>query len=311
MKRTTIGGLLLAAALTAIAASATETMQPNDRIFKDCEVFPEDEAVLSAEEAGVLVKLIAKDGTTARTGELLAQIDTRQAEFQMQAAKHGFDAANERFTSPIEIDYAKAASEVARTELRMLEEANRQSPNSVAQIEIEKAKLQWNTTELQIKKAEHDKKLAGFDMNVKAAEHELGKLGVERRLLRAPYDGVVVQLRRHQHEWVNPGDPILHYMRLDKMRVERRIPSDQFDPHEVADRRVTVEVTLARGRTATFTGRITYVSPQLDFDNNILVRAEVDNRQEQGHWILRPNSQASMTIHLAAPPAEAGGQRGR
>jgi multidrug efflux pump subunit AcrA (membrane-fusion protein) len=310
MNKLAIGVLLIVTAMTTVAASTSETLQPNDTIFEACEVFAEKEVWLSAEEAGVLVNLVT-DGSTARAGDLLAQIDDRQPQFQMQAARNGFDAANERFMSPIEINYAKAASEVAHTGYLMLLDANKRTSGAVAPIEIEKARLEWKTTELQIEKAEHDKKIAGFEMNVKAAEYELGRLAVDRRSLEAPFDGVVVELRRHQHEWVNPGDPILHFKRLNTMRVEKRISQDDYDPQEIAGKRVTVVVKLARPRTETFTGRITYVSPQLDLDNTFLVRAEVENRQEGGYWLLRPNSQASMTIHLGPTPTTAGGRRGQ
>ena len=311
MTKFTIGTFVALVALAGVATNATQTGPTRNPVLELCEVKPEEEVLLSAEEAGVLVQLAVKDGSMPKAGDVIGQIDDRQAKLQMEAAKYGHDAAKARAESPIEIRYAEASSKVAQAEYEMNLDANRRTPNSVALIEIKRAELQWRTTELQIEKAKHDQSLAVYDVGAKGAEVELGKLAVERRSIEAPFNGVVVEILRHQNEWVNPGDHILRFARLDTMRVEQQIDVNAYDPQELANCNVTVEVKLARGRTATFTGKVTYVSPQLDYANRYKVRAEVANRLEAGQWLLRPNSQATMTIHLGTGAAIGVGQRPR
>jgi multidrug efflux pump subunit AcrA (membrane-fusion protein) len=257
------------------------------------------------------VQLSVTEGSALKEGDPIALIDDRQVRLQMEAAKFGHDAAERRYNSDIEVRYAEEASKVAEAEVRRMNDANRQTPGAVAPAEVDKAKLQHSTTLLQIEKAKQDRALAWYDVGTKGAEYRLAELGAQRRMIKAPFDGVVVDILRHQNEWVNPGDTILKYMRLDTMRVEKYVYLSEFDPRDLAGCRVTVEVNLAGTRKATFTGKVTYVSPHLNLDNQYLLRAEVANRQEMGHWLLRPNSQASMTVHLGTSDVSGVGQRGR
>jgi multidrug efflux pump subunit AcrA (membrane-fusion protein) len=284
----------------ALTGGAMQTSAPAGATHRleRCEVKPTEEILLPAEEAGVLVHLAVDEGSMSKRGDVIAQIDDRQATFQKDAAKAGHESAVKRATSDIEIRYAVAAAGVAQADYQSKLDANKRTPDSVSKIEVDKAKLQWDTTLLQIEKAKKDQSIAYLDAGVKQAEYGLANLGIERRAIKAPFDGVVVERVRRQNEWVNPGDPIMRYVRLDIMRVEQFIRASDFDPHEIVNCNVTVDVPLARGRSATFTGKITYVSPQLDYNNQYKVRAEVQNRQEAGQWLLRPNSLATMTIHL-------------
>jgi multidrug resistance efflux pump len=290
---------LSAVSLAALVVNAAGAAPPKDIELDQCLVQLEDEAKLSAEEAGVLIQLAVKQGTSVEAGAVLAQIDARQAQLQKTAAKAEWDAAEERHKSTIEIQYAEASALVAKKTYEKMLLANKGTPNSIAQIEIDRAGLEWNTAKLQIKKALHDQYLAAFDVGSKNAQYELGQLGIERRTIKAPFDGVVVDVSRHQSEWVNPGDPILHLVSLKTLRVERFVEQSKYDPSELAGCDVTVEVMLANNRRETFPGRITFVNPLLDLSGRYLVRAEVANRQDaSGQWLLRPNHRPTMKIHL-------------
>ena len=138
----------------------------------------------------------------------------------------------------------------------------------------------------------------------KGVELEAAENAIERRLIKSPLDGVVVQLFPHQGEWMQPGDPLARVVRADKLRVEGYVDSSRFDPEEVRDRPVTVEVTLADDRKETFAGRIVFTSPLVESGGDYRVLAEVENRQAPGssQWLLRAGQTARMTIHSSQPP---------
>jgi multidrug efflux pump subunit AcrA (membrane-fusion protein) len=172
--------------------------------------------------------------------------------------------------------------------------------------------LEWTTTQLQIEKALNDKKIAAIDANAKKAEFDLADVAKERRSLKAPFDGVVMELFRHQNEWVNPGDQVVRFARLDTMRVEQVVNFAEFEPNEIANCNVTIDLPLARGRTAKFTGKVTFVSPELDLTGKrYWIRAEVQNRREAERWLLMPNSKVTMTVHLGTGNLVGVGQRQR
>ncbi len=297
MTRTAFPFAVCLAAL-ALTSSAATLAHAADLLVTGCIVEPDDDVKLSAEEAGRLVKLSVDEGSHVHAGDEIANVDDRQPQVQVEAAKYAYSAALKRYKDDIQIRYAKAAAEVAKAEYEKILESNSRTPGSVTEVEKDRAQLEWKKDVLSIEKSEHDQQLAMFEALGKQAEWKAAELAVERRNILAPFDGQVVTLYRHQDEWVNPGDPILRLMRLDTMVVEGFVDQTKYDPHEIQGCEVTVEVTLARGRKEQFPGRITYVSSLVMANGAYLVRAEVANRQEFGHWMLRDGLAATMAIHL-------------
>jgi multidrug efflux pump subunit AcrA (membrane-fusion protein) len=91
---------------------------------------------------------------------------------------------------------------------------------------------------------------------------------------------------------------VLQVVRIDRLRVEGFLSAGEYAPESVAGRPVTVEVSLAGGRIARFTGQVVFVSPIVQAGNKYRVRAEVANRSESGHPILRPGMTATMNVQL-------------
>ena len=63
---------------------------------------------------------------------------------------------------------------------------------------------------------------------------------------------------------------------------------------------VTVEIERARGQTVRLSGKVVFISPLVQAGDRYRVRAEVENRQQNNHWLLGPGMSASMTIHVQA-----------
>ena len=84
----------------------------------------------------------------------------------------------------------------------------------------------------------------------------------------------------------------------DRLRVDGFVSGNDYAASEIANRPVTIEIELARGRKEAFQGRVVFVNPLVQAGNRFRVSAEVQNRQEEGQWLLNPRSTATMTIHL-------------
>lgn len=267
-----------------------------DPTISGCVVKLDEDIKLPAPEAGVLVLLSVKEGSQVRKGDVLGKIDDREALIQRDAAEHGLKAAYKSATDDVQIRYAKKSAAVAEKNYEVLIESNKSSAKSVPEIEVLKAKLEWDASILSAEKALHDQALAVHEYNKKLAERDAADLAIKRRSILAPFDGEVVTLFRHQDEWVSPGDPIVRLVRLDTMLVEGPVEMASYDPHEVMGAEVVVDVDMAHGRKEQFTGKITYVSSLVRLDGRYIVRAEVPNREEYGRWILRDGMTATMTI---------------
>jgi multidrug efflux pump subunit AcrA (membrane-fusion protein) len=285
----------MAVALGALVESARAAEDP---VLKGCLVKLDEDIKLPAPEPGVLVLLSVKEGSQVRKGEVIAKIDEREAIIQRAAAEHGLKAAYKAATDDVQIRYAKKSAAVAEKNYEVLIESNKSTARAVPEIEVLKAKLEWDASVLSSEKAIHDQALAVHEYNKKLAERDAADLAINRRNIVAPFNGEITTLYRHQDEWVSPGDPIARLVSLDSMLVEGALELANYDAHEVMGAEVVVEVDMARGRKEQFTGRVTYVSSLVRLDGRYIVRAEVPNRQEYGRWLLRDGLTATMTIRL-------------
>jgi multidrug efflux pump subunit AcrA (membrane-fusion protein) len=294
----------LSAAALAIAAYVgqatfdSRSAQAADPVLTGCLVKLQDDVKLAGKEGGVLVQLSVKEGSQVRAGEVIGKLDDSQPQAQKDAAQAGYNAAYAKWQDNVEIRYSEAAAEVAHADYDQLIETNRMAEKAVASVDIRKAKLDWDRSVLAIEKAKKDQELAKYDAYTKQAELKAAQLAIDRRTIKAPFNGEVVTINRHQEEWVGPGDTILRLVRLDAMYVEGALDRTLYDPHEIVGCDVTVEVEMARGRREQAQGRITYVSSEVRGDGKYQVRAEVANREEHGRWLLADGMKATMTIHL-------------
>ena len=257
-----------------------------------------DEIKLPSKEPGVLVHLAAHEGVTVRAGEVIGKIDDSEPQMQKKAAKAAYEAAYEKWKDDVEIRFAYTSADYEKAKYEWVREANRITEKAVAEVEVREAKLGWDKAELGKEKSIHDQKLAKFDALTKQAELEAAEMAIQRRVVKAPFDGVVEEIKRHQDEWVQPGDTILTLLRMDVLHVEAAVEQSKYDPHEIQGCEVTVDVEMARGRKATFKGHIIKVSSIVRSDGVYNVRAEIANQQDHGNWLLRDGLPAQMTIHL-------------
>ena len=296
MRVSTIAILFLVATclgpLAGRQASAAPVMIP------DCLVSLIEEAQVPAQESGELMAVVARDGQQVSAGEVLARIDDKLSKLEMQVRQTELEVAQKRAQDTVSIDYAKAAAAVFKADYWRMVDSNKQVPGSVPRAEIEKAHLQYEQYRLQTDKSKFEMEIAALEVKVSQAQVDAAREHIVRREIKAPWDGIVDEVHRHTGDWVNPGDPVLRLVRMDRLRIKASLSADAYAPDEVAGRQVTVLVKLARGATETFTGKIAGVSPLVDGNNQFLVWAEIANKKRNGYWTLRAGMEVEMTIQL-------------
>ena len=267
-------------------------------VLHNCYVTQIEEVQVPAQEAGVLVQVDVREGDTVQAGQLLAQIDDVQARMQQRVAQFELQVAREEAESDISVRYARATEAVARQEWQQAVEANKKVVGAVPEAEVRRLVLKQNEAALSIEQAEMRRRIAALEARVSEARVEAAGVNIERRQIAAPLDALVLKVHHHEGEWVQPGVPVVHLIKLDRVWVEGSLTAQTYTPAEVHDRPVSVRVALARGREETFQGQIVFVKPVIEADDTFLVRAEIANRQENGFWLLSPGMPAEMTIQL-------------
>jgi multidrug efflux pump subunit AcrA (membrane-fusion protein) len=299
-----IAGVAAAWVAVALVAAGVAVAEQGEPVLERCLVSLVEEAKVPAREPGVLVELRIREGDRIGRNDVIARIDDSQPQSERRKAKAEHDQTLAKAESDVDVRYAVAAEKVAEAEFAKAAESDRKVPGSVTQVERDRLKLNEKKSELQIEQAELERRLAMLAAVAKEAEVQAAENAIERRLIKSPLDGVVVQVFPHQGEWMQPGDPLARVVRTDKLRVEGYVDSTRFDPEAVRDRPVTVEVEFADRRKEQFKGRMVFTSPIVESGGDYRVWAEVENRQVPGsqQWLLRPGQAATMTIHSRQQP---------
>jgi len=272
-------------------------------VLERCLVSLVDEAKLSAGEAGLLVELLVKAGDRVTAGQVIARLDDDQPQMAKLRAKAEHDQAIAKAQSDVDVRYSQKAQAVAQKASEKAEQSHRSVPGSVTDVERDRLRLEWEKSGLQIEQAQLERQLADLAAKVKEAEVETAEIEIRRRQVKSPLDGEVVDVQGNAGEWMQVGAPLAHVVRTDKLRVEGYVDAANWDPEQVRGRAVTVVVPLAIGRTESFEGRISFVSPLVESGGDYRVFAEVANRRSEGsgEWLLRAGQTATMTIHSDRP----------
>ena len=286
--------------LMAAVLPAQQTTAPLEQAeVSGCYVRHMEEVLVPAQEAGVLMTLDVREGDSVTAGQLLAQIDDIHARMQQRVAGFELQVAREEAESDISVRYARATEAVARQEWHQAVEANKKVTGAVPQAEVRRLVLKQNEAALSIEQAQMRRRIAALEAQVREAQVEAAGVNIARRRIEAPLDALVLKVHQHAGEWVQPGAPVIHLIKLDRVWVEGSLEAHDYTPADVYGRPVTVRVALARGRKENFQGQVVFVRPVIEADDTFLVRAEIANRQEGGgFWLLSPGMPAEMTIQL-------------
>lgn len=227
--------------------------------------------------------------------------------------------ADKKAASDIRVRAAEKASLVAKNELERASAARERFSDSVSQSEIDGLALAHQRSLLEAKQAELERQLDALTAQierqsalelqtaVRAAELEVSKSRFDQSILRlradsirhqvdqaklvvmkhriaSPIDGVVAEVFRRPGEWVQPGDTIFRVVRLNRLRAEGFLSSDQaIGLRSKGDARndqnsSTLNWALPTGESKSIPCKISFISPEVDAINNqVRFWVEFDN----------------------------------
>jgi multidrug efflux pump subunit AcrA (membrane-fusion protein) len=293
--------LVVTMALALTAEKAPSTASAADAVIPICEVVSIEKQEVPGADAGVLVEMKVKEGMKVTKDMELARIDDREAKAQLIVKELERDAAEQEANSDIRIRYEQATADVAAKAYEKLEKANAGTKGTVSHIEMLRTLLEWEKAKLGILKAKEEQIASGLTFQAKKAEAEAAKITVNRRALRAPFDGVVLKVAKHVGEWVAIGEPVLELVRVDRLSIRGDLVASEWNPADIEGRDVTVEVKLPRGRVEKVPGKVVFVSPVV-VGSKVEVWAEIDSPLEKdGRNLVPAGLTAQMTIHVNQP----------
>lgn len=209
-------------------------------------LMPVVEATVKSKVAGELISVAVREGETVTKGAVLARIDTRNQQAQ--------------------VDSQRAMVEKSRADLAM------------AKLELDNNQRLLDRkfiapTVVDTSRSAHAAAAAGL----KAAEAQarLAEIGLQDAVVRAPIDGVVAKRMVQPGEKVSPDEPLLSLVDLTQLELVAPAPASEVPLIKVGQ---SVRFTVDGFGTRDFTGTVQRINPVAEASSRaILIYLAVPN----------------------------------
>ena len=265
----------------------------------------DEEVVVSAQAAGELSALNVDFGSYVAQGQVIAQLDQRDAK--------------------LKVEQAEAALKQTMARLGM-KEGERFDPNQNADVKVAKAQLDWTKMDLDratrlvengdvsrsiydnavtqnnLAQARHQAAIDLVNQQLAVVEQQraalnLAKKAITDTVVRAPIGGAVKEKHASRGAYLPVNGRIVTLVRVNPLRLRAEIP-EYAAPMVRTGLTMTLAIDAFPGRT--FSGRVVRIGPSLNEQTRALtVEAQVANPGNQ----LRPGmfAKSSLITAKAAP----------
>lgn len=189
-------------------------------------------STVASEIAGLVVEFSVREGSQVAKGQVLARLRKENLELSLRAAE------------------AQLREDEARQKLaeRDLERARQLfSTNDISQKQLDDAQFEFNAWQGRVEKQK--------------AEIARIQDDLERHIIRAPFNGVVVREHVEVGEWVAVGGPVVELLALDELEVVADVPERYFGSLKRGSR---TQVTFEALGGLQVPGRVSAIVPRAD-----------------------------------------------
>jgi RND family efflux transporter MFP subunit len=217
---------------------------------------------LAPAEPGVLASLMAKEGDSVESGQLLGTLDNDVLQISLKISKQVLDSRGK-------LAAAKAERDLRAVRLDRLKEL--QPQGFAHREEVDRAAADLAVAEANVISLSEQHSLDEL-------EYQKSQALLERRLIRSPIDGIITKIHHDQGEYVAGNNPVVFtVVQLNPLRAVFAIPAASASGLK-NDQSVLLRFPDTRQEC---TGRIELVSPIIDAESG-LVRVKVLIPNEDG-----------------------------
>ncbi len=266
----------------------------------------DEEVVVSAQAAGELSQLNVDFGSFVAEGQVIAQIDQRDAKLKIEQAEASLKQTmarlgmkeGERFQADqnADVKVAKASLDWAKTEL------DRQT-KLIENGDIPRSTFDRSLTDYNLSQARYQAALDAVNQQLAVVDQQRSALNLSKKALtdtvvRSPISGAVKEKHVSRGTYLTVNGRIVTLVKINPLRLRAEIP-EAFSAAVRTGQTMTLNVDAFPGRT--FNGRVIRIGPSLNEQTRALtVEAQVANPSN----ILRPGMFAkSELITAKAAPA--------
>jgi multidrug efflux pump subunit AcrA (membrane-fusion protein) len=259
----------------------------------------QEEAVVSAEVAGRVSRIVRDLGDRVAAGTPLLELDPEKLQYRAEAQRAALDQARARYGAsagselpPLDKvpSVVSTAAQMADARQQLDRATNLSSRNLLSRSDFEAAQTRYDTA-----KAAHDQALASArqlraDIEAQASSLRLAERELRDSVIRAPFDGYVAERLVSQGQFVQPQAPVVRLVRLQPLKLTAEVP-EKFGPWIETGRALAIKVDAFPDRT--FAGKVVRISPAVNLKSRAFaIEGEVPNPDGK----LKPGTFARVQI---------------
>jgi multidrug resistance efflux pump len=166
--------------------------------------------------------------------------------------------------------------------------------------EWEKKRLEKIKALFQINVSEREQNINKAAVGVNKAKLGASRVQIELRTIRAPFAGVVAEVKKERFEWVKAGEEIMRLVSLEKFRVKGSLRVAD-SPNLLVGAPAKVFIPIGSGKVEVVEGVVGFVKPESegsrDGINEYRVWVEIPNRIVDGRYLFRGSMDARVEIY--------------
>jgi len=273
----------------------------------------DNEARLSSERTGRIIRLGAQEGDAVKAGLVLAELESADVAINAERSEAALEAAQSRFKeaaesyapykAELESTLKKSAAVLAEVRLKLDRQKGLFAKGYVSREQYEAVIREYDVAAASHESATAAMKnlsakesaISGLKMSVEEARQSLksSRLERSRSFIKSPIDGVVTSRKMEVGDTASPGKPIFTVVSLDLLYVETTV--DEADVSRVRTGQ-DADITMDAYPDRIFSGKVYLISPVVLGERLEARTFRVRTRLTQNVPVLKPGMSADVEI---------------
>ncbi len=241
-----------------------------DAVTGTVKVFADLDVRIKAEGNGRLVEMAVEIGDIVKKGDLLCRLDSEELEMQLKQRRIQLKGAQERLQLP----YRESLDIInIKEDIQRLKQQVEYGGASLAELERRSRDLERAEAALRYEEIQREE-----SVNLLAAQVEALEAGIERMIIKAPFDGEVVEILKFPGDYIWAGNEVLRLVSEGRW-IELMLAEEAFYGVTVGQK---ARMSLAGLPGQTIPARVTGMSSVADADRKtraVFLDAEVSDEQ--------------------------------
>lgn len=208
---------------------------------------PYRKSVVSPPVVGILQKIHYTEGRWVKNGAVVISLE--QSEEALELKRRKLIAENS-----VELQAAEFRASLFQNDFKITEELF-QTTQSISKDELWKKELDYKLAEAEWKKLQFAKKR-------EAVEAEIAQAQLEKKLIRAPFSGVIVRISKNKGETCSPQEPLFEIVDVSKVIFTTYLEAKKN--HSLKLKQKVNVVMQQEGKIIEKTGELFFISPIVD-----------------------------------------------